>query len=165
MAYFIPSENILLIWQYLLLYKKLTLNKAQQGKRNQTKTNKKPTNKQKTIFIKLCHPVKITLFFFPQTIVPNKWFASLDCAWRLSWSQFYVKGEEERGGQGAGEGRRKLTSVPLGLVSGNWPQGKGYVILEDLQCFLGKWLRKHPQIPKDRKDWNRRIFHKPRSTS
>lgn len=165
MAYFIPSENILLIWQYLLLYKKLTLNKAQQGKRNQTKTNKKPTNKQKNYLHKVMSPSKNHTFFPPQTILPNEWSTSLFRTWRLSWSQFYEKGEEERGRQGGGEGRRKLKSVLLGLVSGNWPHAKGYVILEDLECFLGKWLWKHPQIPKDRKDWNRRIFHKPRSTS
>lgn len=162
MAYFIPSENILLIWQYLLLYQKLTLNKAQQGKRNQTKTNKKTTNKQKTIFIKLCHPVKITLFFPKNCAKRMAYISGLHMKTKLQ-SILWKEGRRKR--RTTGRRRRKLKSVPLGLVSGNWPHAKGYVILEDLECFLGKWLWKHPQIPRDRKDWNRRIFHRPRSTS
>lgn len=161
MAYFIPSENILLIWQYLLLYKKLTLNKAQQGKRNQTKTNKKTTNKLKNYLHKVMLPSKNHTFFPPNNCAKRMVYIS-GSHMKTKLKSILWKEEDRTGG---GEGRRKLKSVPLDLVSGNWPHAKGYVILEDLECFLGKWLWKHPHIPKDRKDWNRRMFRKLRSTS
>lgn len=58
-----------------------------------------------------------------------------------------MKKEKEQEWSERGRKRKKsVKNVSLSLASGKQPQGKGYVILEDLECFLGKSL--YENIPR-----------------